>query len=54
MRHVVKIALVVGIGLIPAPKSFAESVYETQAQFLARAFTGSQPEPALIWLSGES
>ena len=53
MRHIVRIALVVAIGLIPAPVSFAASVYETQAQFLARAFADSQPEPSLIWLSGE-
>jgi hypothetical protein len=31
----------------------AASVYETQAEFLARAFGGSPPEPRLVWLSGE-
>lgn len=31
----------------------AASVYETQAEFLARAFSGSPPEPMLVWLSGE-
>ena len=31
----------------------AASVYETQAEFLDRAFSGSPPAPELIWLSGE-
>jgi hypothetical protein len=31
----------------------AASVYETQADFLSRAFGRSPPEPALLWLSGE-
>lgn len=53
MRQIVKIALVVTIGLIPAPVSFAASVYETQTEFLARAFANPQPEPSIIWLSGE-
>lgn len=53
MRQIVKFALRVAIGLSTAPTLFAESVYETQAQFLARAFGDSQPGPALIWLSGE-
>ena len=33
--------------------SFAASVYETHADFLSRAFSGSPPEPDVIWLSGE-
>ena len=53
MRRIVKIALVVAIGLISASVSFAASVYETQAEFLTRAFTDSRPGPSLIWLSGE-
>jgi hypothetical protein len=32
---------------------FAASVYETQAEFLSRAFTVSPPEPNLLWLSGD-
>jgi hypothetical protein len=32
---------------------FAASVYETRAEFLARAFSDSPPEPGLLWLSGE-
>jgi len=31
----------------------AAMVYETQADFLSRAFSGSPPEPAIVWLSGE-
>jgi len=31
----------------------AASVYETSAEFLDRAFGGSAPEPAVVWLSGE-
>jgi hypothetical protein len=31
----------------------AESVYETHAEFLSRAFGNSPPEPDIIWLSGE-
>ena len=31
----------------------AESVYETRAQFLNRAFSSGPPQPAVTWLSGE-
>ncbi len=31
----------------------ASSVYETQAEFVARAFSGSPPEPRVVWLTGE-
>ena len=31
----------------------AATVYESQAEFLERAFSGSPPEPGVIWLSGE-
>jgi len=37
---------------LPAPV-FAASVYETQAEFLSRAFGPSPPEPNVLWLSGE-
>ena len=33
--------------------SAADSVYETQAEFVSRAFGGSPPEARAIWLSGE-
>lgn len=32
---------------------YSASVYETQADFLSRAFNDSPPEPAIVWLSGE-
>ena len=32
---------------------FAASVYETQAEFLSRAFADSPLEPEILWLSGE-
>lgn len=37
--------------MLPALVS-AASVYETQAEFLERAFSGSPPAPGIIWLSG--
>lgn len=38
--------------LLSAP-AYSASVYETQAEFLDRAFAGSAPEAKVIWLSGE-
>ena len=32
---------------------FSASVYETQADFLSRAFNDSPPEPNILWLSGD-
>lgn len=40
------------VTLLPA-LVHAASVYETRAEFLDRAFNGSPPDTALIWLSGE-
>jgi len=40
------------IMMMPALAS-AASIYETQADFLDRAFSGSPPEPTIIWLSGD-
>ena len=31
---------------------FAASIYETQKEFLNRAFSESPPEPGIIWLNG--
>lgn len=31
----------------------AATVYESQSEFLKRAFSGSPPEPGITWLSGE-
>jgi len=38
--------------LLPST-ALAATVYETQAQFLERAFKHSPPEPGVAWLSGE-
>jgi len=38
--------------LLPAP-AYSASVYETQAEFLSRAFGNSIPDARVIWLSGE-
>lgn len=38
--------------LLPA-LAYSASVYETQAEFLYRAFGSSTPEAKVIWLSGE-
>ena len=40
------------IAALPATAT-AASVYETQADFLNRAFGQSPPQPGLLWLSGE-
>jgi hypothetical protein len=45
-------ALLLLIMMLPALVS-AASVYETQTEFLDRAFSGSPPEPDVIWLSGD-
>jgi hypothetical protein len=48
-----KISLLIVI-LISLPDIvFPATVYETQAEFLSRAFSGAPPEPDLVWLSGE-
>ena len=44
--------LMVPVVLLPATV-FPASVYETQPEFLDRAFSGSPPEPAMLWLSGD-
>jgi len=38
--------------LLPATV-FPASVYETQPEFLDRAFSGSPPKPTVLWLSGD-
>src|SRR5210317_1274654 len=32
---------------------YADTVYETELEFLTRAFVDSPPEPNLLWLSGD-
>jgi hypothetical protein len=46
-------AIVLAMTLSLPALVFPASVYETQPEFLSRAFSGSPPEPAVIWLSGE-
>lgn len=38
---------------LPAPALIADSVYETEAAFLERAFSGDPPGAQVLWLSGE-
>jgi hypothetical protein len=45
-------ALLIVLASMPAQLP-AATIYETQAEFLARAFTAPQPGPAVIWLTGE-
>lgn len=44
--------LLILIAMIPAAVH-AASIYETQTEFLDRAFNAAPPDAALIWLSGE-
>ena len=39
--------------ILTPPVVVADSVYETQSDFLARAFGHVVPEPGVIWLNGE-
>jgi hypothetical protein len=49
----IKISVVIAVIAMSPVLLFAASVYETQADYLSRAFSGSPPEPGVIWLSGE-
>ena len=40
------------IALLLPSLAAAASVYETQAEFITRAYNGSPPEPSVVWLSG--
>lgn len=48
-----KILIVLLLTLSLPALVFPASVYETQVEFLSRAFNESPPEPGLLWLSGE-
>ena len=49
----IKVAtLILLSAMLPALVS-AASIYETQAEFLERAFSDSPPKPGIIWLSGD-
>ncbi len=47
-----KIYLLVVVISMPS-LALAATVYETHTEFLNRAFSGTPPEPDVIWLSGE-
>ena len=49
-----KLLVMVVITLLLPSLATAASVYETTAEFLARAFSGSPPEPRVVWLSAET
>ena len=49
----VKLLMVLLLTLSLPTLVYPASVYETQAQFLSRAFIDSPPEPNVLWLSGE-
>ena len=48
-----KILTVLLVTLSLPAQVFSASVYETQAEFLSRAFNDVPPEPDILWLSGE-
>lgn len=48
-----KILTVLLVTLSLPAQVFSASVYETQAEFLSRAFNDAPPEPGILWLSGE-
>lgn len=49
----IRTSLLLIIGLSLPSLLPAATVYETQTEFLARAFSDSQPQPKVAWLSGE-
>lgn len=48
-----KLSMMLAVALTLPALASAASVYETQTEFLERAFSGSPPGPGIIWLSGE-
>lgn len=51
--HKYRLSILLGFIMTRPGFAPAASVYETQAEFLQRAFSKTQPAPAIIWLSGE-
>ena len=49
-----QLSIMIVITLMLPSLAPAASVYETQAEFLTRAFSDSPPEPRVIWLSAET
>ena len=52
LRKIEKLLTLIMLSLLLPFSAMAASVYETQAEFLQRAFGGSPPEPDIVWLSG--
>jgi len=52
-KAVIKRFLAALLGLVLCSPAVSDSVYETQAEFINRAFGASPPEVGVIWLSGE-
>lgn len=48
-----KLSMMIVVTMLLSSLAAASSVYETQAKFLIRAFSGSPPEPRVVWLTGE-
>ena len=53
MNRVPKRLSVLFLSLMLPALTSAASIYETQTEFLKRAFSGAPPEPKIIWLSGD-
>jgi hypothetical protein len=49
----IKVAALILLGVMLPSLVSAASIYETQAEFLERAFSGTPPSPDIIWLSGD-
>jgi len=47
------LSLLMLAAMLSSPPAFPASVYETQPEFLDRAFSGSPPGPEMLWLSGD-
>jgi hypothetical protein len=52
MAREIRFAVIL-IGVFLPALALAETVYETQAEFLNRAFNEFPPEPDIVWLSGD-
>ncbi len=49
----IKVAALILLGVMLPSLVSAASIYETQAEFLERAFSAAPPNPDIIWLSGD-
>ena len=53
LMNQIRTSLLLIFGLSLPSLLAAATVYESQAEFLSRAFSDSQPQPGIAWLSGE-